>query len=90
MIYEVVNPKNEICQGDIFFNLPYIDVNLEHINVIIDGNSVEEMPWTDISNESVSVIADLQRVNAIVVSQDCDCLRENYITLAVISKWEKL
>lgn len=88
MIYELITPKEDICQGDIFFNLPFDDFNLEHLKVIIDDDEVKDIAWVEISEEDVKIIVKLQKVNAIVLSQDCDCLREPYITLAVISKWE--
>lgn len=89
MIYELVTPQEEIRQGDIFYNLPFDDFNLEHLKVIIDECEVNDIAWAEISDEDVEIIVKLQRVNAIILSQDCDCLRDPYITLAVISKWEK-
>ena len=89
MIYELVNPQEDIRQGDIFLNLPFDDFNLEHLKVIIDDDEVKEISWAEISDDDVNVIVNLRSVNAIVLSQDCDCLREPDITLAVISKWEK-
>jgi len=89
MIYELVTPQEDIRQGDIFLNLPFDDFNLEHLKVIIDECEVNDIAWEEISDEDVEIIVKLQKVNAIVLSQDCDCLRESDITLAVISKWEK-
>ena len=88
MIYDAVKPQEDIRQGDIFLNIPFVEFNLEQLNIIIN-NKVEEKSWKDISNEEVNVIANLNSTNGIIISQDCDCLREPDITLAIVSKWNK-
>lgn len=89
MIYESVSSQEDIRQGDIFFNLPFVDFNLENLKVIIDDDKTTKIAWTEISNDYVNVVVSLEKVKAIVLSQDCDCLKEPDITLAVITKWEK-
>ena len=55
MIYDDVDEKEEIRQGDIFRNLPRVDISLKEITVFAgsgDSVSVEEMSWEDVLQRS--------------------------------------
>lgn len=89
MIYRSVSAHKEIRQGDIFHNLPFVRFDLEDLNVISKEESVEQKSWREITEERTPIIAELEKNFAIVITQDCDCLRNTYISLDIIRPLER-
>ena len=106
MIYEAVDEQEPIKQGDIFRDLPRIDVSLDEMAVLArdrDSESIvpREMSWTDILDDEeatevtvtdedhrlriVRAILPVCPVQAIVITQSCDCLRADDLSLCEIA-----
>jgi hypothetical protein len=87
MIYSYPDPTAPIRQGDIFINLPRVDLSLAKVLVLKAGEDQHvEMPWEDIAlaGEPVSATIALRPVAAIVANQDCDTLHGRDVTLCEI------
>lgn len=89
MIYEAVPLSDDLRQGDIFWRLPFSYFNLDELIVFSDDSTSEEISWQNLTKEDIQVLASIERIYAIVLSQDCDCLREEYISLIAVSEWQK-
>jgi len=89
MIYEF--PKNDepIRQGDIFRQIPHVDLSLGKLPVIIDQNRPVLTTWEKaaVSDDPVLAIVSAKPVNAIVITQDCDASRAEDITLCEIRQF---
>ena len=89
MIYEPVTLEENLHQGDIFYNLPFIRIDLENLSILLDESEFKEVSWGNLDQDEIVSLAYIEKSHAIVLSQDCDCLRSPYITLVAISPWEK-
>lgn len=85
VIYEFPDSTAPIRQGDIFFGLPRIDISLDRV-IMVNQLGERISTWEDIAEkgEPVNIMVPVQPVNAIVVTQDCDNIRNQYITLCEI------
>lgn len=85
MIYEFPDEATCIRQGDIFVNLPRVDLSLNSIMIVNeDGERIAK--WTEVASrgDPVNIIVPIRPVPAIVVTQDCDAARSRDITLCEI------
>ncbi len=89
MIYVPVQANDSIQQGDIYYNLPFIRFDMENINFLNNEQEIVQGSWINEKEEITWVLANVQKVFAIVVSEDRDCLRNPYISFAFISPWKK-
>lgn len=90
MIYRSVNLQDDIRQGDIFINLPYIQTNLEELNLYKSENSFEKVSIENVEIKQGYILTSFEKKDySIVLSQDCDCLRSPSISLFVIADWDK-
>jgi hypothetical protein len=86
MIYESAGGEEPIRQGDIFSNIPRVDLSFATM-VILDGQEQREIAWKDaVADSSSPVVAVLpvKPVTGIVITQDCDTVRGEYICLAEV------
>lgn len=85
MIYEFPQLESPIRQGDIFVGLPRVEVSLDRIPVI-DEDGMHESAWADLAaaGNQVKAILPLRPVSAIVITQDCDTLHAQDISLCEI------
>lgn len=86
MIYSKVKDDDPISQGDIFVNIPRVDVSFKHI-VRGTSDGFEKQAWTDVvacDADNLVAVFPMKIVSAIVVSQDCDASRAQFITLCEI------
>ena len=79
MIYESVEFGQSIRQGDIFQNIPRLEISLSEIPVI-DDEGTRITSWKDLvdnadEEEGVAAVVKLRPVNGIVITQDCDAAR---------------
>jgi len=93
MIYESVDSADNIEQGDIFRNIPRIDVSLNRLLVVDDQGEASEMDWNDVleknkSDPGTTAIATIQPVDAIVITQNCDAVRSEFISLCQIDNFK--
>ena len=85
MIYESAPLNEPIRQGDIFRNIPRVDLSFATM-AVVDGDGQRELQWKDALSDSSPVVAILpvKPVTAIVITQDCDTVRGEYICLAEV------
>ena len=86
MVYLTVDSQAPINQGDIFRDVPCVEMSLASLS-ILDDDTPRVTSWRDIlteGNEPVTAILPLKPVTAIVVSQNCDNAHGRYITLAQV------
>ena len=87
MIYEESNGDEPIEQGDIFTNIPRVDLSFAAM-AVLDGEEQRELSWKDaVADSSSPVVAVLpvKPVTGIVITQDCDTVRGEYICLAEVA-----
>ncbi|MBL4702415.1 MAG: hypothetical protein JKX85_14290 [Phycisphaeraceae bacterium] len=89
MIYVYPDDSQPIRQGDIFLNLPRIDISLDCM-ITVEDDSSTFVPWEEIATPGMTteIIAGVKSVAAIVITQDCDNLRNDDISLCEICKFE--
>jgi hypothetical protein len=84
MIYERVDIGRPIKQGDIFRHVPRVDLSLAAIPVVEDEGT-HEARWLDIpQNSEITAILTVKSVTGIVITQNCDAQRGEYLCLAQI------
>ena len=87
MIYEFPQQDAPIRQGDIFANLPRVDLSLRSLAVVTDSEQIEQTSWGDLvsgGKSDISAVCGIKSVAAIVATQDCDAQRSSDITLCEI------
>lgn len=91
MIYEPVEIGEPICQGDIFQNVPRVDFTLSDLAVIDEYNEPRAMSWQDLlatkATEPISAIFSVKPVTAIVITQNCDAVRGQSLSLCQIDNY---
>jgi hypothetical protein len=84
MIYQTISPDDPIRQGDIFRHVPRVDLSLGTIALLEDDVS-REMSWRDIEEKaSVTAVLPIRSVFAVVMTQDCDAARGEYLSLCQV------
>lgn len=91
MIYEPVKPDDPIRQGDIFKNVPRVDLSLANL-AIADDDDYSRMEWRDLvaqgsAAQGVTAIVTIKAVTAIVITQDCDAVRGTYLSLCQMDEY---
>jgi len=87
MIYESAGGDEPIRQGDIFSNIPRVDLSFATM-AILDGEEQRETAWKDAVADSPSpvvAVLPVKPVTGIVITQDCDTVRGEYICLAEVA-----
>lgn len=88
VIYVYPDDNESIRQGDIFINIPRIEISLDKMVLLNDDNIAEPDTWAGViksnEHEPVSAVLPIKPVPAIVVSQDCDAENSRDITLCEI------
>lgn len=86
MIYEYPDDSAAIRQGDIFASLPQVHFTLSELFTVgEEPGSTYARKWEEVLNsELVRLIVTARPVTAIVITQDCDTIRADQITLCVI------
>lgn len=88
MIYTFPSAGESLRQGDIFVGLPRIEISLNSIVLLNEGElTPEATTWKEIlesgKTEATAVLG-IKSVSAIVMTQDCDAQRSPDITLCEI------
>ena len=90
MIYEFPGKNHPIRQGDIFYPLPRMLIDLSKLP-IQSGERFEENNWQVVKDrENIVVSVPLKPVWGIIATQDCDTLRGPVISLFEIETLEKV
>ncbi len=87
MIYETLNSSDSIKQGDIFQNIPRIDMSLLGIPIIGDDETTSLENWKDLveeDNNKFAAILPISKVQGIVITQNCDCQTSTFVNLCQI------
>lgn len=92
MIYEVLRPEAEIRQGDVFRNVPRIDISLEAIQAFDASDGIVEKQWGRLVQDggSIEAVLPITPVTAIVVSQDCDASRAEDLSLCEVRRFTEV
>lgn len=90
MIYLPVTTAEPIQQGDIFRNIPKVQFQLSSLPIVEDDEMIQKT-WQDaakdVSAGPVAVVVSMQSVTAIVISQDCDAARSEFVSLCQIDDY---
>jgi hypothetical protein len=79
--------KKPIRQGDIFRHVPRVDLSLTTL-AVMEGDEVREASWQDFeSGTETAAVLPIKSVTAIVVTQNCDALRGEYLTLCEVDNF---
>lgn len=89
MIYTPVPSQDPICQGDIFYKLPFLRFDLKNLQYINSDHDVVQGSWNEKIEDNTWILANVQKVYAIVLTEDCDCIRNPYISFILITPWNK-
>src|SRR5437773_76863 len=91
MIYTRVDAEVPIRQGDIFRGIPRIDCSLGRLAILDEDDSHREVSWSEILRENaydtVTALLPLKPVQAIVITQNCDAVRGEYLCLCEIDEF---
>ena len=89
MIYEFPSPASPLRQGDIFVGLPKVEISLGRIP-ILRGEQTGEQSWSELAElgKPVDAILPIRPVVAIVITQDCDAIRSDDISLCEIRRFQ--
>lgn len=85
MIYTFPNVDEPIRQGDVFGDLPRVDVSVGEFT-LLEGDCAVRADWAEVAEtgEIVSAVFPVRPVKAIVATQDCDNIHGTDITLCEI------
>lgn len=91
MIYEYPDKDQPIRQGDIFYPLPLISLDLDKVVTLSDNGLFEESSWQIIKDNKHSVVAaPLRQTWGIVATQDCDTSRAPIISVFEIGTFKEI
>lgn len=88
MIYDLVEANAPVQQGDIFRDIPRIDFSLHQMSIVdVDDYYTRVLSWRDLLEEqpeAINVVLPIKRVRAIVITQNCDAARGEFLSLCQI------
>ena len=85
MIYEYIDENVPIRQGDIFENIPKVEIDFGNLSFLDDNDEFAKFNLADITkNKVLPAILPISFVPAIVISQDCDISRTGDVSLCQI------
>lgn len=91
MIYQRPDPETPIRQGDIFRNVPRVEIALEELEAFDEHSNPVTAPWVALLDrwgpEPIRAAVRIRPVVAIVITQDCDALRSPDISLCEVEKF---
>jgi hypothetical protein len=92
LIYDFPTEDAPIRQGDIFVQVPRIDLPPLNELVVLDEDGAE-LPrrWTEVAKtEPITIAVAVRSVSAIVATQDCDAIRTPEIVLCEIQPFAEV
>lgn len=92
MIYLRVDPAEPIQQGDIFRNIPRIDFTLSELAIVGADEELSQTSWREVFTQGhsagpVSALLSIRSVTAIVITQNCDASRGQFISLCQVDDY---
>ncbi len=89
MIYNYPDKNQPIRQGDIFYPLPWMSLDLGKMAVLSTAGVFKETNWQVIKdNKDTVVAAPLKQTWGIIATQDCDASRSPIISIFEIGTFE--
>lgn len=91
MIYDVCDLNAPVKQGDIFIGVPCVQTSfVDSVCIASDHNTIEEVSWDEVveKGEIQSALFSVKPIIAIVITQDCDALRSEDISLCEIKPFK--
>jgi hypothetical protein len=94
MIYERLEITQPIRQGDIFRDVPRVDLSTSQI-AVADDDAIRTMTWEDaVADPSrktgFAAVLPLKPVHAIVITQNCDAVRGEFVSLCQIDTFSSI
>ncbi|MCX6637039.1 MAG: hypothetical protein NT090_18445 [Acidobacteria bacterium] len=84
MTYQTIAPEEPIQQGDIFRHVPRVDFSLAGL-AVVDDEETREASWRDLGlGSEVTAVLTVKSVSGIVVTQNCDARRGEYLCLCQV------
>jgi hypothetical protein len=93
VIYEFPIASEPVRQGDIFRNIPRVDLDLSALGVISASGPPRQMSWRDVISTvapPVTAVVAIRPVIAIVITQDCDAVRSPEIALCEVGVFREV
>lgn len=100
MIYDLVAAESPVQQGDIFRDIPRVEISLAEMTVLAKGEGgiqPQEMQWrtalTDplvIEEGRIRAVLPIYPVCAIVITQSCDAIRSEALSLCEIAPLSRI
>jgi hypothetical protein len=89
MIYDPVAADDDIKQGDIFAGVPRVDLSLGTLAVVDEeAEGPRQASWWDIREQpDITALLRIRAVTAIVVTQNCDAVRGEFVYLAQVDRF---
>jgi hypothetical protein len=89
MIYQPANTSDPIRQGDIFRRVPRVDLSLTTFAMIDENNTARKTTWLEAVDEAddslvFPAVLPVKAVDAIVITQNCDAVRGEALSLCQI------
>ncbi len=92
MIYDIPDPQAPIRQGDIFRQIPRVDLDPARLLVVSDSvhQKTEVLDWLKIATRAARTpaLVTIRPVYAIVITQDCDAGRVEDISLCEVDRFD--
>jgi hypothetical protein len=92
VIYDIPDPQAPIRQGDIFRQIPRVDLDPAQLLVVSDSakQKTEVLDWLKIAPRAVRTpaLVTIRPVYAIVITQDCDAGRVEDISLCEVDRFD--
>ncbi len=92
MIYDIPDPQAPIRQGDIFRQIPRVDLDPAQLLVVSDSakQKTEVLDWLKIATRAARTpaLVTIRPVYAIVITQDCDAGRVEDISLCEVDRFD--
>jgi len=91
VIYEAVNIEEPVRQGDIFYPVPFITINLNKLAIVDKEGHEQVSNWLDSKdNKEIIVKTAIKPMWGIVATQDCDAEHSPYISLFEIRPFSEV
>jgi hypothetical protein len=84
LIYVDRAEHDDVFQGDIFLDVPFVDINLDTDRFFTEvGEDAPLLEWAEAVERGVDIVAPLKVTPrpAMIISQDCDLARDNATAL---------
>jgi hypothetical protein len=92
VIYDIPDPQAPIRQGDIFRQIPRVDLDPAQLLVVSDSakQKTEVLDWLKIATRAARTpaLVTIRPVYAIVITQDCDAGRVEDISLCEVDRFD--